>query len=517
MRYLATVLRSDRPALRSVRRAILIAAVGAGAALSPAAMAQEATPPVTPSASPAATPEAAQAPVESTVLMQAAFDEFVPAPLTVRMLRITLAPGASVPMHTHPGPEFDRIESGTLTVRAEGEATVTRASGDTETVGGDGTTLSPGDWILYPPEVGMAFQNQGDEDVVILSAVLLPVGADFPETITYTEGEPTSADFEGVSFTVLGDGLVQELPAGPATVTIESLVVPPGTDLPAAEGVAMYSHVNGNFSFVVDSGAVQVSRSELQSLQPNAIPGEEFSLEAGDAAFFPAGVTPTSRSGEAEPLEILRLTLVPETALEGEPATLTWTAGEEVAGDATGGAEAPGSEATGAIAAISSDGVNLRAEPTISADVVDQLSTGVEVEIIGGPQEADGYTWYQVRVTAEGGAEGWVAADFLEGDFAASETPAAGEEPAEGTPAAQPAPFATGDTVVTTDENVRLRADASAGAEIINAYPTGTAFVVTGEPQEADGYTWYPVALADDESITGWIASDFLAPAEGGE
>ncbi|HWV23629.1 MAG TPA: cupin domain-containing protein, partial [Thermomicrobiales bacterium] len=257
--------------LRAGQSALLVTTLAGSLMLSPAVMAQDATPASSPVASPVATAEAA-----STTLMSARFDEFVPAPMTVRMLRITVEPGASTPMHTHPGPEFDLIESGTLAIRTEGEATITRANGDKEAATAEEQSLGEGDWILYPAGTGMYYENTSDSPVVLLSAVLLPVGTDYPESITYTDGQPTSKDFEGVSFKVLGDGLVQHMPKGGATVTISSIDMPAGAALPAADGVAMYSQVKGNFSFTVDSGAVQVSRSKLQSLQSNAVAGEEF-------------------------------------------------------------------------------------------------------------------------------------------------------------------------------------------------------------------------------------------------
>src|SRR5699024_618070 len=104
---------------------------------------------------------------------------FVPAPMTVRMLRITVSPGGSTPMHTHPGPEFDLVESGTLTIRTDGDATITRDSGDTEQATAEEQSLDPGDWIIYPAGTGMYYENTGDDDVTLLSAVLLPVGSDY--------------------------------------------------------------------------------------------------------------------------------------------------------------------------------------------------------------------------------------------------------------------------------------------------------------------------------------------------
>jgi sortase (surface protein transpeptidase) len=74
--------------------------------------------------------------------------------------------------------------------------------------------------------------------------------------------------------------------------------------------------------------------------------------------------------------------------------------------------DAPDGElAVGASATLNTDGANLRAEPTTSADVVEVLANGTAVSIIGGPEDADGYTWWQVEL--DGGASGWVASDFL--------------------------------------------------------------------------------------------------------
>ncbi len=64
---------------------------------------------------------------------------------------------------------------------------------------------------------------------------------------------------------------------------------------------------------------------------------------------------------------------------------------------------------------------------------------------------------------------------------------------------------------------MRLRVDASVNADIINAYPAGTQFVITGAPVQAEEFTWYPVALVGDESVTGWVAANFLQQAEGGQ
>jgi hypothetical protein len=58
-------------------------------------------------------------------------------------------------------------------------------------------------------------------------------------------------------------------------------------------------------------------------------------------------------------------------------------------------------------------GLALRTRPSTSEDVPVQvyLDPGVEVEVVEGPVDADGYTWWKVRA---GDEEGWCAGEFLE-------------------------------------------------------------------------------------------------------
>jgi len=74
----------------------------------------------------------------------------------------------------------------------------------------------------------------------------------------------------------------------------------------------------------------------------------------------------------------------------------------------------PGNFCEGELAVVNSDGVNLRSEPTTEGGedtVLDQLSLGDEVTIIGEPQESDDRIW--VEVDSDVG-EGFVTTDFLE-------------------------------------------------------------------------------------------------------
>lgn len=493
--------------------------------------AQDATPAATPEASPDATPraEAAQEPATVTPLFDFALDEFPQAPASIRLLRITLAPGASSPLHTHPGPEFDYVESGTLTATADGEATVVR-DGEEAPAAAEGESLAEGQLIVFPAGTGMSLINEGDADLVMLSAVFHPVSEDVPST-TYPGGDPAADAFDGVSFTVLGDGIIQEFPQGPTTIALESVTAPAGVELPASEGAALYSAIAGNFSFAVASGDVQVSRTASPGLRPNAAPEQEFTLAPGDGAFFPSGVSAISRTEESDPVELLRLVATPSEALASAPAEITYlgstTADANAPSDGTTADTASTELEVGAMVFTNTDSVNLREEPTTNADGVDQLGEGIELEIVAGPEEADDFTWYQVEVVGtEGPTTGWVVDEFIalpgtEADAATAGTPEGRpDEPpmagAQNTPeaAGDDETFAEGDTVVTNDDNVRVRDAASSGGDIVEAFPADTEFVITGEPEEADGFVWYPVQAADDESITGWIADDFLDAGE---
>lgn len=69
------------------------------------------------------------------------------------------------------------------------------------------------------------------------------------------------------------------------------------------------------------------------------------------------------------------------------------------------------------------------------------------------------------------------------------------------------AQFKSGDVVSTTD-TVNLRDQPTTSGNIITSLDPGTQLTITGSPQQADGYTWYPVK--DVNGDEGYVASDFL-------
>lgn len=144
----------------------------------------------------------------------------------------------------------------------------------------------------------------------------------------------------------------------------------------------------------------------------------------------------------------------------------------------------------GTVLAVSTDALNLRDGPSLDATVLSQLLTHDVVRVMSGPERADGYDWYEVE-TAEG--NGWVAGRFL----------------------ANPADLIhVGDTVRVIDGSLRLRADPSLNAEILDTLPEGTELNVTDGPERMDGYTWFQVG--NDEFGSGWAAGEFLLVTESG-
>lgn len=93
---------------------------------------------------------------------------------TLTLIRYTIAPGAELAPHVHPGVQMANIDSGTLTYTViSGTATVRRAGGEPAPVTGPTTiSLGPGDSVVEPGDMVHFGANRTDQPVVI-SATLL--------------------------------------------------------------------------------------------------------------------------------------------------------------------------------------------------------------------------------------------------------------------------------------------------------------------------------------------------------
>lgn len=80
----------------------------------------------------------------------------------------------------------------------------------------------------------------------------------------------------------------------------------------------------------------------------------------------------------------------------------------------------------------------------------------------------------------------------------------------------QPQPFdpnaviPAGTIAVTIDVGVRIREEPSTGAEVVvELVDAGAEVEITGEPEQADGYVWYPVEVVETGE-EGWTVQDFI-------
>jgi len=66
----------------------------------------------------------------------------------------------------------------------------------------------------------------------------------------------------------------------------------------------------------------------------------------------------------------------------------------------------------------------------------------------------------------------------------------------------------------TEGEGLRLRRDPSLSGEVVYLGLEGEIFLVSGGPQENNGYLWWQLAAPLDETKTGWAVSNYLEPAQ---
>lgn len=101
------------------------------------------------------------------------------------------------------------------------------------------------------------------------------------------------------------------------------------------------------------------------------------------------------------------------------------------------------------------------------------------------------------------------AAEATEGPFIPPVADGGEDTPVE--EEAPPAGIALDTQVEVTEDNVNVRASASADAEIVTVANAGDVADVIDGPEEADGYVWWNVVLSDGSS--GWMVEDYLVPA----
>lgn len=136
---------------------------------------------------------------------------------------------------------------------------------------------------------------------------------------------------------------------------------------------------------------------------------------------------------------------------------------------------------------VSTDRLNLRADPGLDGDVLKVLTYGDFGSVYGPPVTADGYLWYPIVIGEGASAEtGWAAGEFLSGGIN------------------------EGERAQVADGPLNLRAAAGLNADIVAAIPEGTEVDILSFADHRDGYAWYYVNT--DEFGAGFVVGLFLGP-----
>jgi quercetin dioxygenase-like cupin family protein len=176
----------------------------------------------------------------------------------------------------------------------------------------------------------------------LLVAVLLSVGvAGRVSAITRAqEGTPSATDMapEGITFTPLGFGTADTLPATPADFSLFRIGFDPGASFPIEAtdpSVALVFVEAGAITIRVDAPtrvtrAATIAAFATPGMDENAIPapdeiaaGIEFTMAAGDSAFFPPNETGEVRNDGQEQAVILIANIEPQGSggsMTGTPA-----------------------------------------------------------------------------------------------------------------------------------------------------------------------------------------------------
>ena len=131
---------------------------------------------------------------------------------------------------------------------------------------------------------------------------------------------------------------------------------------------------------------------------------------------------------------------------------------------------------------------------------IDQLTQDKINEIVG-PTDYPALT----LITC-GGEFNYEAGEYTQRDIIRARL-VSGPSPAfQQEPAAAPAEETQATAAV---DGVNVRASASTSAEVVAVLSAGQVVTITGEAQDAEGYTWVPVRLED--GTEGWVSRDLLS------
>jgi len=138
---------------------------------------------------------------------------------------------------------------------------------------------------------------------------------------------------------------------------------------------------------------------------------------------------------------------------------------------------------------VTTANLNVRSGPGLGYSVIKTEPSGTTGKVVGGPVDADGYTWWKIQYSD--GVTGWSAENWLE-KYSGST-----------------GKFKIGDHVkVTATSGLNVRYGPGLSYGVIKAEPYGATGTILGGPQTADGYTWWRVQYTD--GTVGWSVENWL-------
>ena len=112
---------------------------------------------------------------------------------TLTLARYTIAAGAKLVPHVHPGVQLAHVESGTLTYTVVSGTALVQRAGTTEHTEVPGPTtieLEAGDVVIEVDDMVHFGENRSDEPLVILATLLTEDGHKLAEPVTTTTAAP---------------------------------------------------------------------------------------------------------------------------------------------------------------------------------------------------------------------------------------------------------------------------------------------------------------------------------------
>lgn len=169
--------------------------------------------------------------------------------------------------------------------------------------------------------------------VAVIATLFLVLST--PGLVLAQEASPVAEGMpEGVSFAVLAEGVIEQLPPGPTEIGLARLTFAPGTriDLDPEPGAAFIAVESGTFTFtmtsVVEVAGVLVAGTPVATRVTTA--GVAFTVGPGESVVFPAFAEGAVRNDGPEPVVALSLFMgPPEDATATPAAEATPMAGEE--------------------------------------------------------------------------------------------------------------------------------------------------------------------------------------------